>query len=183
MTISVMEKPQTTVTWSVEDPLTLTKLPVTKVSGSWYATDASNYYNAVTPNAYWVTTNYAPAKREVTHSLGARMVKILMGAAEAITTQGWIQGSYWMPGMGFCLYGALQYAMTGAYPMNQYAAIGAVGDHAAFTAASQVLSMIIRNTSSMGGDIPSWNDHPGRTKAEVHKLLADAIKFTQDNYQ
>lgn len=122
-------------------------------------------------------------KQPEQRSLRERLVEVLEKASALIAGSGWVQGSYYMPGQGFCLLGALQYAVSGMLPMNNYAYTGG-RDTSLLNAARIVLGEVISKDSEGGTrDIPTWNDKHGRTKEDVQLALKRGIEYVNEHYQ
>lgn len=88
--------------------------------------------------------------------------QVLLDAADLIEEKGWIQGANWRPGLGYCVFGAIN-----KVTQNDLAFSDAVG---------RVLTEIGRLNQPWTGGIARWNDEPGRTKDEVLAALRKAAE-------
>jgi hypothetical protein len=114
-----------------------------------------------------------------------RTAEVLRTAVQILRTYGWVQHGYGDASSGFCLLGAINVAITGSRSMLTPADDGF---HEAIHIARQVAATMaklglgeIKDPQPFGPSrLPphSWNDLPGRTRAEVIDLLektADAV--------
>lgn len=102
--------------------------------------------------------------RENTHEGLAEWAKILLKAAAAIEDHGHMKFDLGAPDRGFCLYGAISYAMFGdAMECYRHS-----GGKVYWTAADKV-----RKAAGVRDEM-DWNNAPERTKEEVVSTLRRA---------
>lgn len=176
VTAGSMNWPVSSVTWQ-DAPAT-------------FSQDYLNYVKAVQQSyvaGTWDVVNLAPPQQQrnpMPAKLGEELTTLFERAIELLQDHGWVQGSYYMPGAGFCLLGALQYALTGRLPL-QYSALG-ISSSTTLNAARMVLGELIYQDTvgtNPTRDIPSWNDRHGRTKEDVILLLKHGIERVAENFQ
>jgi hypothetical protein len=87
-------------------------------------------------------------------------LEVLREARTRLAVEGWAQGALYKPGVGYCLRGAVNMCFGSEYGSGAKADIHKL-------VADQL------GTSLLG--VVTWNNAPGRTKAEVLALLDDVI--------
>lgn len=99
------------------------------------------------------------------------------GAIEVIEKRGWHQGEYMGQDGSVCTMGAL-YVACGVREHEKYPALDWKWDfenHCEASGRAESLSKTLRPFVGPEG-IPTWNDHPDRTEAEVLETLRKAGK-------
>lgn len=98
--------------------------------------------------------------------------EVFTEAADLIEAHGHLQAEFGKPGVGFCVAGAVYYALTG-HPRGEHVTLPLDPARARYVA----LLAIIRDTlpysfSAQGTQgVTQWNDVAGRTQAEAVALL------------
>ena len=99
--------------------------------------------------------------------MSAEVADVLERAADYIDEHGWCQERYTTDGVKCCAAGAINMVTTGdpgITRVNEY--------HIARYVALETLGDVIEENDGWGS-VSEWNDHPGRTQAEVVAKLRE----------
>lgn len=97
--------------------------------------------------------------------------EIIAKAKEIIIREGWIKGSYYRPGEGYCMMGALRKAAWGSYRFGG----SWLDEPANFEEYNQ--AQVCIETKAIGGVTIAWfNDKPTTTKEDVIAAFDKALE-------
>lgn len=99
-----------------------------------------------------------------------RCGRILLEAANAIRTYGWVQNAFGDTERGFCAAGAIEFAV-----LSRGRTDFADRRNSAAVRLSRTIPHFFR--------VPNWNDEPGRTKEQVIAALEDAAFYDNSNHR